>query len=436
MSNLKSVVLTLFFILLFAVCGIGGYMLLKDQQAPLITVTPGEGRLSKNSVLEVALADQASGVKSLTVLIRKNTNTVTVYQQDWADRQPERKETVNLSAANLQEGAFELIVKASDGSFAAFGKGNTATREYSFRLDTTPPRVSVITMPPYVRRGGVGVIAYSVSEETASTGVMVGDTFFPGYKQANGNYLCFFAFPYYLTVSDYAPRVFARDLAGNIYDRAVSVYPIDRQFKTDTINLTESFLSTKMPEFEQNFPGEMTHIERFLKVNRDLRVSNRASLISIGLQTSPEMLWGGTFLRLPNAANRAGFAEKRTYKYNGVEVDEQFHLGHDLASTNHAPVPAANNGKVVFVDTMGIYGQVVIVDHGLGLQTLYAHLSEFAVTPGQIVKLGDILGKTGMTGMAGGDHLHYGVVLSGIPVTPLEWFDPHWIKDNITGRLN
>jgi hypothetical protein len=436
MSKPKSIALTLFLIILLGAVGGGGYLLLKDQQAPLITVTPGDGRLSKNSSLEISLADQASGLKNLTVLIRKNTNTTTIYQQDWMDRLPERKEVINLSSIDLKEGAFELIVKASDGSYAAFGKGNTATREYSYRLDTTPPRVSVITMPPYVRRGGVGVIAYSVSEETSSTGVQVGDTFFPGYQQSSGNYLCFFAFPYYLTVDEYKPRLIAKDMAGNAYDRPAAVYPLDREFTSDRINLSESFLSTKMPEFEQEFPGEMTHLERFLKVNRDMRVANRASLISIGLQTSPEMLWKGPFLRLPNAANRARFAEKRTYVYNGVEVDQQYHLGHDLASTRHAPVPAANDGKVVFADTMGIYGQVVIVDHGLGLQTLYAHLSEFAVQAGQNVLKGDIVGKTGVTGMAGGDHLHYGVLASGIPVTPLEWFDSHWIQDNITGRLN
>ncbi len=435
MSNLKNVVLTLFVFGLLGACGVGGYMLFKDQQAPLITVTPGDGRLSQNSVLEISLADHASGVKSLTVLIRKNSTMMTVYQQDWADRLPERKEMVNLSSVNLQEGAFEVIVKATDGSFAAFGKGNTATREYSYRLDTTPPRVSVITMPPYVRRGGVGVIAYAVSEEVASTGVAVGDLFFPGYRQSNGNYLCFFAFPYSLTVGEYAPKLVATDLAGNSYERGAGVNPIDREFTTDRINLSDSFLASKMPDFEQDFPGDMTNEQRFLKVNREMRAANRAALYDIGKQTSPSMLWNGTFLRLHNAANRARFAEKRTYVYNGTEIDVQYHLGHDLASTMHAPIPSANDGRVVFADTMGIYGQVVIVDHGLGLQTLYAHLSEIDVTPGQAVRKGEILGKSGKTGMAGGDHLHFGVIMSGMPVTPLEWFDAHWIKDNITDRL-
>ncbi len=436
MSNLKSVLLTLFLLVVLGVGGVGGYMLFKDQQGPDITVTPGEGRLSHNSVLEISLTDADSGIKSLTVLIRKNTNTTPLFEKEWTDRPAEVHERIPLAGANIQEGAFELIVKSTDGSFAAFGKGNTSTREYAYRLDTTPPRVSVSTMPPYVRRGGTGIIAFTVSEETASAGVKVGELFFPAYQQADGRYLCFFAFPYSLTVQEYAPRMEATDLAGNVYDRPLSVYALDRPFKTDTIRLSDGFFAAKMPEFENDFPGPMSGLERFLKVNRDLRAANRAALFTIGRQTAPTMLWDGGFRRLPNAANRAGFAEKRTYVYNGEAVDEQTHLGHDLASVRHAPVPAANHGKVVFAGTMGIYGEVVILDHGLGLQTLYAHLSEIDVQQGQTLNKGDILGKTGLTGMAGGDHLHYGVLISGMPVTPLEWFDDHWIQDNVIGRLN
>jgi murein DD-endopeptidase MepM/ murein hydrolase activator NlpD len=147
------------------------------------------------------------------------------------------------------------------------------------------------------------------------------------------------------------------------------------------------------------------------------------------------MLWSGRFLNLPNASNRAGFADHRAYIYNGQQVDDQYHLGLDMASIARAPIPAANNGTVVFADDMGIYGLCVVVDHGLGLQTLYAHLSEIHVKDGDTVQRGDILGLTGTTGMAGGDHLHFGVILSGLPVQPLEWLDPRWIKHNITDRL-
>jgi murein DD-endopeptidase MepM/ murein hydrolase activator NlpD len=146
-------------------------------------------------------------------------------------------------------------------------------------------------------------------------------------------------------------------------------------------------------------------------------------------------LWQGTFLRMPKAAPLGGFAQLRTYVYQGKEVDRQTHLGFDLASLAHAAVPAANRGKVVFAGDFGIYGQCIMIDHGLGLQTVYGHLSRIGVKPGDSVEKGEIIGDTGATGMAGGDHLHFEMNISGQAVNPIEWWDAHWMKNNITGKL-
>jgi murein DD-endopeptidase MepM/ murein hydrolase activator NlpD len=138
---------------------------------------------------------------------------------------------------------------------------------------------------------------------------------------------------------------------------------------------------------------------------------------------------------MPNTAPLGGFAQARTYTYQGQEVDRQTHLGFDLASLAHAAVPAANRGKVLFAESFGIYGQCILIDHGLGLQTLYGHLSQFNVKAGDMVEKGQIIGNSGATGMAGGDHLHYEVMVSGQSINPIEWWDAHWLKDNITGKL-
>jgi murein DD-endopeptidase MepM/ murein hydrolase activator NlpD len=68
---------------------------------------------------------------------------------------------------------------------------------------------------------------------------------------------------------------------------------------------------------------------------------------------------------------------------------------------------------------------------GWGSQTLYAHLSSIDVKPGDRVGKGQPIGRTGATGLATGDHLHYEVLIHGIPVTPLEWWDARWIRDHI-----
>ncbi|MBD3840162.1 MAG: M23 family metallopeptidase, partial [Epsilonproteobacteria bacterium] len=79
----------------------------------------------------------------------------------------------------------------------------------------------------------------------------------------------------------------------------------------------------------------------------------------------------------------------------------------------------------------GIYGNMPMIDHGLGLYTLYGHCSSIAVKNGDIVKKGDIIAKSGMTGLALGDHLHFGVLVQGVEVRPEEWMDQHWLNDNV-----
>ena len=110
-------------------------------------------------------------------------------------------------------------------------------------------------------------------------------------------------------------------------------------------------------------------------------------------------------------------------------------MGVDLASLAMAPVPAGNTGRVILAEFMGIYGNVVIIDHGFGLQSLYSHLSEIHVQKGETVQRGQIIGRTGATGMAGGDHLHFGMLVSGLEVQPIEWWDARWIKNNITSKM-
>ena len=145
--------------------------------------------------------------------------------------------------------------------------------------------------------------------------------------------------------------------------------------------------------------------------------------------------WSGKFLRMPAAAKQAGFADHRTYKYNGKIIDHQVHLGLDLASVAHAPVPAANNGVVAFSGLLGIYGKTVLIDHGFGLFSMYSHLNRSDVSKGQEVSKGEILGRTGSTGLAGGDHLHFSILVNNTFVNPIEWWDADWIKNNILSKL-
>jgi murein DD-endopeptidase MepM/ murein hydrolase activator NlpD len=173
----------------------------------------------------------------------------------------------------------------------------------------------------------------------------------------------------------------------------------------------------------------------YLEINREMRKQNDAKLAELTKTSSPDRIWTGAFVQMPNAHAGAKFAERRSYVYDGQVVDQQTHMGYDFASTSHADIPAANDGVVVFAGPLGIYGNTVIVDHGLGLFSLYGHLSEIAAQKGQAVAKSESLGKSGTTGLAGGDHLHFAMLLDGSFVDPLEWFDPKWIAEHIEGKL-
>jgi murein DD-endopeptidase MepM/ murein hydrolase activator NlpD len=173
----------------------------------------------------------------------------------------------------------------------------------------------------------------------------------------------------------------------------------------------------------------------YLFINGELRRRNRDLLVALSADTSPRMLWDGAFRQLTNSQVESGFADHRTYVHKGDDVDQQVHLGFDLASTANAPILAANTGRVVYADYLGIFGNCVVVDHGMGLQTLYAHLSSIAVSVDDPVQQGQQIGLSGQTGLAGGDHLHYATLLRGRPVSPVEWWDPHWIEDRIVRKL-
>jgi murein DD-endopeptidase MepM/ murein hydrolase activator NlpD len=91
---------------------------------------------------------------------------------------------------------------------------------------------------------------------------------------------------------------------------------------------------------------------------------------------------------------------------------------------------------VVLARYFGIYGNSVVLDHGGGLMSLYSHLSSIEVAPDQEVEKGQVIGRTGQTGLAGGDHLHFTLLIRGQPVNPIEWWDPMWIRDRVMGKLS
>jgi murein DD-endopeptidase MepM/ murein hydrolase activator NlpD len=391
--------------------------------------------------LEIAISDEGAGLRSVTATLSAGGSEHTLVSEQYAQPMTEKKLAVALppKLAGLKEGPAVLRVSARDASLWNFFRGNDTVIERNLTIDMTPPTVELIADDRYVNFGGVGAIVYKPSADTTTSGVRIGNYFFPGFKgQIKDHpdyFIALFAHPYNTPAESKAVLV-ATDKAGN--SRQVSlVYELRNvKYRKSTIAISESFLQNKIAPLVQDVGARQgAPKDVFLAVNKKLRDENEKQIAAITGKATPSILWKGAFSQLSNSKVEANFADHRTYLYNNEAIDTAYHLGYDLSVTKHYPVEAANSGTAVFAGDLGIYGNTVILDHGLGLFTLYGHLSSIDVKAGDAVTQRQTLGRTGETGLAAGDHLHYGVYLHGVAILPVEWWDQKWIDDNISPKL-
>ncbi len=434
MSSNNSKKFLIFFLLLLIVGLSGAYVYYAEKESPQVVFSPESGFVNEKTPLQLLVRDKKSGLSQVSVAFIQGQSTQSPVIEDMGKGVEKWKSRLRLEGLGLKDGPFRVRVSARDRSWTNFFQGNEQVQEYELVLDTRAPRITMETFRHNLNQAGAGLLGFSTSEPIQKGGVSYEDAFFPAYETEEGRYFCLFAVPFALETDSFKPLVQVQDRAGNVKESGFRFHLNKRDFPNEDIQITDQFLESKMPHFQEAFPETQNHPQLFLKVNRVMRDANRKRLQVIGWETASRPLWTGRFLR-QKGEKRSGFASRRTYYYHGEEIDRQTHLGVDIASLARAGVAASNSGRVVFSDWLGIYGQVVIIDHGLGLQTLYAHLSEFAVQKGDQVEKGEVIGRTGATGMAGGDHLHFAVVISGYPVNPIEWWDSSWVANNIGGKL-
>ena len=431
------IVVVLLLIVIAALAG-GGYYLRPrfESEPPQITVSPNVEVLGL-APLEIQVTDKGTGLKSVTATLSQGGTEHSLAAEQFAQPVSEKKITVALAkVSGVKEGPVVLRVTARDASLFS---GNEAVLEKKLTIDITPPTLELIADDRYVNFGGVGVIVYKASADTATSGLKIGNYFFPGFpgqvKDHPDHFLALFAHPYD-AAPEARPTLVATDKAGNTREMRLAYELKNVRYKKSTIALSDSFLHNKVaPLLTDVGARQGTPKDLFIAVNKRLRTENEDRITAITKKATSTMLWKDAFAQLSNSKVEANFADKRTYTYNGEPIDTAYHLGYDLSVTKNYPVEASNGGKVAFTGDLGIYGNTVIVDHGLGLFTLYGHLSSIDVKVGDSVARRQVLGKTGETGLAGGDHLHFGVYLDGVAVLPVEWWDQKWIDDNIKPKL-
>ncbi|MEA3415080.1 MAG: M23 family metallopeptidase [Thermodesulfobacteriota bacterium] len=419
-----------------------------EGEKPSVTLELPSLSIKVSQELSIQVSDAKSGMRMIWIGLYKDGKEVVLLDKDF--QSPEykggkiHKETFKIKVEpgkiGVSDGKAILRIVARDLSWRGWWHGNKTYIEKNVTIDTLAPEIDILSRAHNISQGGAALAIYRLSEPCPKSGICVGKDFFPGhsgYFKDPDIFMAFFALSY-----DQGPKteifVKATDRAGNIKRAGIYHYIKKKIFKKDILNISDQFLNWKMPEFDVDVPGDSKTVmlDKFLKVNRDLRKANYRTVTELGGKTDASLYWNGAFIRLPRSANRAGFADQRTYKYKGQTIDHQVHLGVDLASVAHSPIPAANNGKVAFADSLGIYGKTALIDHGFGLYSMYSHLSSFDVQKGQVVAKGEIIGRTGITGLAGGDHLHFGILIHNTFTNPVEWWDATWIKNNITGKIN
>jgi murein DD-endopeptidase MepM/ murein hydrolase activator NlpD len=351
----------------------------------------------------------------------------------WRKSEPPRQVSFAAGksrAAALRDGRARLVIEAQGNDFRA----QTASLAVDVEVNTRPPALSVDGAQHYINQGGAELVVFTPSGYWTEAGVRVGKYTFRSYPMpgSTGERFCLLGFPWDLP-ADTAPVVYARNPAGAEARARFWFKVFPKKFRSRELELSDAFLQKVVDELDPSGEGDL--LPRFLKINGEMRRKNNQELADLRLKTEEKVLWSGPFLQLGNSQVESQFADSRTYVYRGKVVDHQTHLGFDLAVTQHVPVAAANDGRVVHAGSLGIYGNCIVVDHGYALQSIYAHLSTIDVKPGDLVKKGQAMGKSGATGLAGGDHLHFSMQLDGAPVNPVEWWDEHWIQDHILSRL-
>jgi murein DD-endopeptidase MepM/ murein hydrolase activator NlpD len=403
--------------------------------------------LGRRSTIALDVTDAGSGLSAVEISIESRGTRYEIASEtypaiNWRGSGVHEKSftlAVDPHEAKMPEGPATLLVRARDGSWLNYFVTRPPTLSQPVEIDFTPPTIEVLTTQHYMRLGGSDMVVFKASKDAVRTGVEVDRYFFPAFKGMFPDpeiSAALFAVPQDLTPSA-RPKVLAEDKAGNRREAEFFVSVKPRQFAERTLDVNDDFLKRKVPDLLDlnRLPATDDLLAGYLTINRELRKTSEETIRKVCSQSEPKRLWNEVFLRQPDSAPLSSFADRRTYKHNGVVIDTQTHLGFDLASLRLSPVTAGNVAKVVFADNLGIYGNTVILDHGLGLFSLYGHLSSIGVQVGQMVQRGDVIGRTGETGLAAGDHLHFSIMVDGVHVDPVEWWDPKWVADHVVDKM-
>lgn len=426
--------LVVLIVLLLVLIGIYPGLLLFRSTHSQVKIDPAPKAIGASTPLKIHI-DNPHGFREARVWLEQNGAREKLFEtarpaHRWSWKIKETPQDLNFTASAKKDGKAKLVVEAVANDLG----GATDTTTYDIDVITRPPSVTADGVQHYINQGGSELVLFTPTGYWSEAGVHAGKYTSRSFPKPGSTTERFslFAYPWDLA-AETVPVVFVRNVAGTEATATFATKIFPKKFRKRDIELSDAFLNKVVNEIDPGGAGEP--IDRFLKINRDMRRENNETLRNLRTKTAEKFLWSGPFLQLGNSKVESQFADVRSYIYKGKKVDEQVHLGFDLSVVQHTPVVASNDGVVVLAERLGIYGNCIVVDHGYGLQSIYGHLSAIGVKVGDSVKRGQEMAKSGATGLAGGDHLHFTMQVDGIQINPVEWWDAHWIKDHVQGKV-
>ena len=385
---------------------------------PQITLLRGDTAsllpISRTIGLTVQIQNKTNKICAVRVLLKQGGKTIEVNP---APAPLVSLESPDLQSQGFSEGPAELTISADDCSFWKRTGRIIQPAQIHFR----PPSITLTSTQHYINQGGADVVTYRTSADTVWSGIKIGPYQFKGFKKPGGtpensDYFAFFVFSYELP-ADTPIELTAKDGAGNEVETTVipaRFFP--KTFRQRDLTIEDEFINTKIVDIMADTPELLRrdNLQNFLLVNRNLRQKNAEFLKELSAQSDEVFHWKDAFKPLGNASIEAAFADYRNYFYNGQKVDEQVHLGFDMAVVEKYPIIAAQTGRVAFAGYLGIYGNTIVLDHGFGLQSLYGHLSSIDVKEEDMVSRGQKIGNSGATGLAGGDPLPFSLPIPSV----------------------
>jgi hypothetical protein len=396
---------------------------------------------NKRDPIKVELHDNI-GLKNFELTLSDGTQSINVGGEEVeADTTKQTLLIKYPKGKGLDPHAKTLTLKVSvtDNSMWHFMKGNSSEKLIHIDLDYKRPNVNILSNSYSITQGGSALVIFQAQDDNLDTlYVDVNGVKFKAQPyQKEGFYVALIAWPF--NQKEFKATIVATDLAQNKRMVDIPYYVKNHTYRVSWIRAKDKFIDGKITDLSSSnaeYAGIDDRLDRLRAVNEKMRLQNEDLIHSLSDTVSSEMLkkWKiKKFYPLRNGQRVASYGDERHYYYGDKKnvVSHSYHVGYDLASTKMASIKTSNAGKVVFADSNGIYGNMPMIDHGLGLYSLYGHCSQLLVNEGDNVDEGQVIAKTGVSGLALGDHLHFGILVQGIEVRPVEWFDQSWIRKNI-----